>query len=94
MGVIGDDLELYQMFVHVVKVVFETDPHPSLATIRFDILMALHETEVKKIIESDQTHMLVWSLDACVRNQTLDDFRITKIRECFDGLKRDMPLYV
>ncbi|KAI8888564.1 hypothetical protein K501DRAFT_240060 [Backusella circina FSU 941] len=93
MDTIGKDPQLYTMFIQMVRIVFETTPYPSLSSLRVDVLMNFHDLDVEKILDLDKCHQLIWSLDTCVRNQSMDDTIIEKIKECFDDVKNGTPLY-
>ncbi|KAG2187642.1 hypothetical protein INT44_005332 [Umbelopsis vinacea] len=91
--IIGRDVKLYTMFTEMIRIVFLSTPHPILSTLKFDVLMRLHEDDVREIYDRDPCHKLTWTLNTCIRNQSLDSARINKIRECFDDAKREPKLY-
>ncbi|GAB5593379.1 hypothetical protein Unana1_08279 [Umbelopsis nana] len=91
--IIGREVKLYQMFTEMIRIVFQSTPHPILSTLKFDVLMRLHEDDVREIYDKDPCHKLTWTLNTCIRNQSMDTARINKIRECFDDAKREPKLY-
>jgi hypothetical protein len=93
MDIIGQDPQIYKMFMHMIRIVFEATPYPSLCSLRVDVLMNFHDLDVEDIYDLDRCHQLIWALDSCVRNQNMDDTIIEKIKECFDGVKNGSPLY-
>ncbi|GAA5806260.1 cofactor of BRCA1-domain-containing protein [Helicostylum pulchrum] len=93
MDTIGQDPQIYMMFMKMIRIVFEATPYPSLCSLRVDILMNFHDLDCEPILNLDECHQLVWSLDTCVRNQNMDDSIIEKIKECFDEVKNGTPLY-
>ncbi|KAG2195363.1 hypothetical protein INT47_004471 [Mucor saturninus] len=93
MDTIGEDPQIYMMFTQMIRIVFESTPHPSLCSLRVDVLMNFHDLGCEPILQLDKCHQLIWSLDTCVRNQNMDDTIIEKIKECFDDVKNGTPLY-
>ncbi|CAO3614012.1 unnamed protein product [Mucor hiemalis] len=93
MDTIGEDKQIYKMFMQMIRIVFEATPYPSLCSLRVDVLMNFHDLDSVEILRSDKCHQLTWSLDTCVRNQNMDDTIIEKIKECFDDVKNGTPLY-
>ncbi|KAL1925036.1 uncharacterized protein VTP21DRAFT_4690 [Calcarisporiella thermophila] len=79
--ILGPDHTLYDMFLEFLREVFESTPYPSISTLRLDLLMALHDADVAEIYTNDNIHQLAWSLDACVRTQSLDATRISNISD-------------
>ncbi|KAF7728910.1 Cofactor of BRCA1 [Apophysomyces ossiformis] len=93
LDMIGDDPKLYAMFVEMLRLVFESTPYASLSSLRVDAMMKFHDRDISEICEMDECHRLIWSLDTCVRNQNMDEAIISKIKECFDGVKNGTQLY-
>ncbi|CAM0136287.1 hypothetical protein VKS41_006909 [Umbelopsis sp. WA50703] len=91
--IIGREAKLYRMFTEMIRIVFQSTPHPILSTLKFDVLMRLHEDDIREIYDKDPCHKLTWTLNTCIRNQSMDTARINKIRECFDDAKREPKLY-
>ncbi|OZJ04009.1 hypothetical protein BZG36_03623 [Bifiguratus adelaidae] len=93
---IGEDTTIYSMFLDFIRLVFDATPYPSVCTLRFDLLMALHEREFKDVYRIDGAHNLAWTLDACIRNQVLDDSRLQNLKDSlseFQNMKRYSPVY-
>ncbi|KAG0172363.1 Cofactor of BRCA1 [Apophysomyces sp. BC1034] len=93
LDMIGDDPKLYTMFVEMLRLVFESTPYASLSSLRADVLMKFHDRDISEVYDLDECHRLIWSLDTCVRNQNMDEAIISKIKECFDGVKNGTQLY-
>ncbi|ORX74647.1 hypothetical protein DL89DRAFT_320121 [Linderina pennispora] len=53
---------------------------PALGTLRLDLAMVMHDSDVSVIIESDVCHGLAWSLDACIMRQTMDPRRVLELQ--------------
>lgn len=47
--IIGRDVKLYTMFTEMIRIVFLSTPHPILSTLKFDVLMRLHEDDVREV---------------------------------------------
>ncbi|KAG0013837.1 Cofactor of BRCA1 [Podila clonocystis] len=62
-------------------------------TLRFDLLMAMHEANMGSITNVDPCHELVWNLDACNRTMSMDERRVANIRKFFDKVGRDDPVH-
>ncbi|KAI8365513.1 cofactor of BRCA1-domain-containing protein [Blakeslea trispora] len=93
MSTIGDDPQIYRMFIDMIRVVFEATPYSSLCSLRVDVLMNFHDMECLQVLDVDRCHQLIWSLDSCVRNQNMDETIIEKIKECFDNVRNGSYLY-
>lgn len=49
-------------------------------TLRAELLMALHETEVQEITNVDPCHKFTWCVDACIRERNVDTKRSREIQ--------------
>lgn len=52
MDTIGEDKQIYKMFMQMIRIVFEATPYPSLCSLRVDVLMNFHDldsVEVRRI---------------------------------------------
>jgi hypothetical protein len=49
MDTIGDDPQIYMMFMQMIRIVFEATPHPSLCSLRVDILMNFHDLDCEPV---------------------------------------------
>ena len=45
MDTIGEDKQIYKMFMNMIRIVFEATPHPSLCSLRVDVLMNFHDLD-------------------------------------------------
>ncbi|KAI8986002.1 cofactor of BRCA1-domain-containing protein [Pilobolus umbonatus] len=90
---IGNDPVIYSMFTRMLKIVFKATPHPSLCSLRVDVLLNFHTMDAVEILRTDDCHHLIWSLDSCIRNQGMDNTIVEKIKECFDDVKNGTDLY-
>ncbi|KAI7900306.1 cofactor of BRCA1-domain-containing protein [Cokeromyces recurvatus] len=93
MAIINQDPQIYEMFIKMIRIVFEATPHPSLCSLRVDILMNFHENNCHQITDLDPCHQLIFILDTCVRNQNMDETITERIKECFDDVENGSTLY-
>ncbi|RKP24933.1 cofactor of BRCA1 [Syncephalis pseudoplumigaleata] len=84
---IGCNLQLYNVCLGLLRSLFIQDGQPMPCMLRFDLLMAMHDGDVREICDVDPCHKLVWSLDACIRTQQLDDRRVDEMRRFFESVK-------
>lgn len=49
MDTIGEDPQIYVMFTQMIRIVFESTPHPSLCSLRVDILMNFHDLDCEPV---------------------------------------------
>ncbi|KAJ1995692.1 hypothetical protein GGI25_000671 [Coemansia spiralis] len=85
-GAIDADLQLYMQTLGMVREKFLETNDPVFGTLRLDLVMAMHESDVEVITNTDPCHGLAWSLDACIMKQTMDDRRVLEIQRYFDGI--------
>ncbi|KAJ1905434.1 hypothetical protein IWQ60_012287 [Tieghemiomyces parasiticus] len=62
-------------------------------TLRFDLLMKMHESDIRAIITKDPCHQLVWFLDACYRNQVMDERRLSDMQGYLATVSPGGPVY-
>jgi len=83
---IGASITLYNETLRLLRLYFVETGHPLLCALRADILMELHDADVVEIYKEDPCHMLAWSLDACVRHNSMEPRRVKEIQTFFDGI--------
>lgn len=49
MDTIGQDPQIYMMFMKMIRIVFEATPYPSLCSLRVDILMNFHDLDCEPV---------------------------------------------
>ncbi|KAI8049893.1 cofactor of BRCA1-domain-containing protein [Syncephalis plumigaleata] len=81
---IGCNLQLYNVCLGLLRTY--------ACMLRFDLLMSMHDGDVREICDVDPCHKLVWSLDACIRTQQLDDRRSVKHRGVNEGVYGDLGI--
>lgn len=49
MDTIGEDKQIYKMFMQMIRIVFEATPYPSLCSLRVDVLMNFHDLDCTEV---------------------------------------------
>ncbi|KAF9559690.1 Cofactor of BRCA1 [Mortierella alpina] len=93
LDVVGGKIELYDYIGSHLRSLFIQTNEAIYCTLRFDLLMAMHEADLGSITKVDPCHELVWNLDACNRTLSMDDRRVENIRKFFDRVTRDDPVH-
>ncbi|KAG0270513.1 Cofactor of BRCA1 [Actinomortierella ambigua] len=93
MDIVGGNLNLYNHIGTYLRSLFIQTNDAVYCTLRFDLLMAMHEANLGSITKVDPCHELVWNLDACNRTLSMDDRRVENIRKFFDKVARDDPVH-
>ncbi|KAG0301041.1 Cofactor of BRCA1 [Dissophora globulifera] len=90
---VGGDTNLYNHINSYLRSLFIHSNEAVYCTLRFDLLMAMHEANLGSITKVDPCHELVWNLDACNRTLSMDERRVDNIRKFFDKVARDDPVH-
>ncbi|KAG0042611.1 Cofactor of BRCA1 [Gryganskiella cystojenkinii] len=90
---VGGNLKLYNHIGTYLRSLFLQSNDTIFCTLRFDLLMSMHEANINQITKADPCHELVWNLDACNRTLSMDERRVDNIRKFFDKIDRDDPVY-
>lgn len=77
---IGKSLQLYNLALQFLRTLFLRTKEAHYCTLRAELLMAIHDLDVKEIKDVDPCHKFIWSLDACVRRQLIDSSKIKDLR--------------
>ena len=84
---IGNNVRLYDMVLQFLRTLFLRSRNVHYCTLRAELLMSLHETEVQEITNVDPCHKFTWCVDACIRERTVDVKRSREIQAFLDGIK-------
>ncbi|KAJ1970208.1 hypothetical protein H4R35_005960 [Dimargaris xerosporica] len=90
---IHTNVSLYNLVLGIFRTSFLSTGERTYCNLRFDLLMKIHNNDVKVVYDKDPCHLLVWYLDACIRNQAMDDRRIRDMQSFFDNVPREDPVY-
>lgn len=77
---IGKSLQLYNLVLQFLRTLFLRTKEAHYCTLRAELLMAIHDLDVKEIKDVDPCHKFIWCLDACVRGQLIDSNKIKDLR--------------
>ncbi|KAF8924314.1 Cofactor of BRCA1 [Dissophora ornata] len=91
--IVGGNPKLYNHIGTYLRSLFIQTNEAVYCTLRFDLLMAMHEANLGSITKVDPCHELVWNLDACNRTLSMDERRVDNIRKFFDKVARDDPVH-
>ncbi|KAF9432884.1 Cofactor of BRCA1 [Entomortierella beljakovae] len=93
LDIVGGNPKLYNHIGTYLRSLFIQTNEAVYCTLRFDLLMAMHEANLGSITKVDPCHELVWNLDACNRTLSMDERRVDNIRKFFDKVDRDDPVH-
>eukprot|EP01116_Phalansterium_solitarium_P014672 TRINITY_DN32432_c0_g1_i1.p1 TRINITY_DN32432_c0_g1~~TRINITY_DN32432_c0_g1_i1.p1 ORF type:complete len:452 (+),score=109.86 TRINITY_DN32432_c0_g1_i1:763-2118(+) len=83
----GHSAQLYNVLVHFVRMLYVSSRHPALCSLRYDLLMRLHDLNVAQIIDIEPCHSFAWLIDACVRDNAVESRRIKELQTSFEGVQ-------
>lgn len=85
---IGCNVKLYDMTLQFLRTLFLRTRNVHYCTLRSELLMALHDSEVQDIISVDPCHKFTWCLDACIREKNVDVKRSRELQGFLDAIRR------
>lgn len=85
---IGTSIKLYDMVLQFLRTLFLRTRNVHYCTLRAELLMALHDSEVQDIISVDPCHKFTWCLDACIRERNVDIKRSRELQGFLDSIKK------
>ena len=86
---VGKNVLLYDTILQFLRTLFLRTKNVHYCTLRVELLMALHEAEVKEITSMDSCHKFTWCLDACIRENNIDVKRYRELQSHLDSVKKD-----
>jgi len=86
-NMIGNNVRLYDMVLQFLRTLFLRTRNVHYCTLRAELLMALHDTEVQEITNVDPCHKFTWCVDACIRERNVDTKRSREIQVFLDSIK-------
>ena len=84
---IGKSLELYNLVLQFLRTLFLRTKEVHYCTLRSELLMAVHDLEIKDIKDVDPCHKFTWCLDACIREKIIEGKRIKELQGFLDSAK-------
>lgn len=85
---IGYSVKLYDMVLQFLRTLFLRTRNVHYCTLRAELLMALHDIDIQKIIAVDPCHKFTWCLDACLRERNVDIKRSRELQGFLDNIKK------
>lgn len=85
---VGRNVVLYDMVLQFVRTLFLRTRNVHYCTLRVELLMALHDSEIQDITAVDPCHKFTWCLDACIREKNVDTKRSRELQGFLDSIKR------
>lgn len=86
---IGKSLQLYNLVLQFLRTLFLRANEVHYCTLRSELLMAVHDLEVKDIKDIDPCHKFTWCLDACIREKNIEGKRIKELHGFLDAAKKE-----
>lgn len=86
---IGKSLELYNLVLQFLRTLFLRTKEVHYCTLRSELLMAVHDLEVKDIKDVDPCHKFTWCLDACIREKNIEGKRIRELHGFLEAAKKE-----
>eukprot|EP00164_Ancoracysta_twista_P011516 GFYU01017761.1.p1 GENE.GFYU01017761.1~~GFYU01017761.1.p1 ORF type:complete len:790 (+),score=160.78 GFYU01017761.1:340-2370(+) len=83
---IGNSERLYNTTLKFLRSLYVKTANPIFCTLRAEILMALHDHGISTVCETDPCHKFAWCLDACIRDDNIEERRIREMQSYFDKL--------
>lgn len=84
---IGKSLELYNLVLQFLRTLFLRTKEVHYCTLRSELLMAVHDLEIKDIKDVDPCHKFTWCLDACIREKVIEGKRTKELQGFLDHAK-------
>lgn len=84
---IGKSLELYNLVLQFLRTLFLRTKEVHYCTLRSELLMAVHDLEIKDIKDIDPCHKFTWCLDACIREKVIEGKRTKELQGFLDQAK-------
>ncbi|EDV27449.1 uncharacterized protein TRIADDRAFT_13686, partial [Trichoplax adhaerens] len=76
---IGRSVKLYNTTLQILRTLYFRNAIEHYCTLRLEILMKLHDNDVREILSLDPCYKFVWCLDACLRDGLVDSKRCNEL---------------
>ncbi|CAG5108539.1 Oidioi.mRNA.OKI2018_I69.chr1.g3845.t1.cds [Oikopleura dioica] len=90
-GMTSGNKDLYENAVIAIKSEFTKTPlhaQPFVASLRSGLLMALHDSKFKDILQRDEIYKFTWCMDACIRANSIDEKQRRELTTVLNGIKK------
>ena len=78
--IVGKNVMIYDTTLQTLRSVWKYTGNTHYCTLRVSLVMELHETNVTEVTSMDECHKFVWCLDACIREQTVEQKRMKELQ--------------
>lgn len=86
---IGKNVILYDTCLQFLRTLYLRTRNSHYCTLRVELLMALHDSEVQEITAMDPCHKFAWCLDACIRESNIDLKRSRELQAFLESIRKD-----
>ncbi|KAF2879867.1 hypothetical protein ILUMI_26297 [Ignelater luminosus] len=86
---IGDNIKLYDTFLQFLRTLFCRTHNAHYCTLRADLLMTIHDCDVRSIITIDPCHKFTWCLDACIQDGKISNSKLTILQKFLNSIKKE-----
>eukprot|EP00742_Colponemidia_sp_Colp-10_P006623 GILJ01007097.1.p1 GENE.GILJ01007097.1~~GILJ01007097.1.p1 ORF type:complete len:559 (+),score=89.17 GILJ01007097.1:45-1721(+) len=90
---VGSSVVLYHQTLHFIRTLFVNTANAAFCTLRSELLMALHDLGVAEIRDADPSHRFTWCLDACIRDECVEERRLKEMQSYFESLPANDATY-
>ena len=86
---IGKNVILYDTCLQFLRTLYLRTKNSHYCTLRVELLMALHDSEIQEITAMDQCHKFAWCLDACIRENNIDLKRSRELQAFLESIRKE-----
>lgn len=86
---IGKNVILYDTCLQFLRTLYLRTKNSHYCTLRVELLMALHDSEIQEITAMDLCHKFAWCLDACIRENNIDIKRSRELKAFLESIRKD-----
>jgi len=86
---LGRSVTLFKTVLELVRSLFVSTENKAFCTLRSELVMSLHDLGVSLLYEADICHKFAWCIDACVRDDAMEQRQIVEMQSFFDSVQSD-----
>lgn len=86
---IGDNVKLYDTFLQFLRTLFCRTRNVHYCTLRTEVLMAIHDSEINSIITVDPCHKFTWCFDACIQDGKINKSKLKVLQRFLNSIKKE-----
>ena len=91
---IGRSVKLYNTTLQILRTLYFRNAIEHYCTLRLEILMKLHDDDVREILSIDPCYKFVWCLDACLRDGLVDSKRCNELITLMEEATKDSGMQI